>query len=288
LEAAGFNVMTTAGAAASIVSVSRSRPHLVIVDAGLKGVALGDMVRAIDSLRLDAGWTIPVIVIGDEAATAERQLEAITSGAFDYCQVPANSSLLLARTAQLVALKQTTDRLYEETNKDYLTGLANRRRFRRRLGQELERWRRYKVPCALALVDIDHMKRINDTQGHPAGDIAIRHVGDALLEAAQDNNLAARLGGEEFALLLAGADEAKAVIAAENLRRIISSMPVENIGLITVSIGVSACPAHADSERKLYMAADSALYRAKEEGRNRTAVATQENHSQMEQVVLLE
>jgi diguanylate cyclase (GGDEF)-like protein len=231
----------------------------------------------IDGTRLDAGGAVPVIIIGDEAATDERQLEAITNGAFDYYQATANFSLLLARMVQLVTLKQTMDRLYEETNRDWLTGLANRRLFRRRLGQEMERWRRYKVPCALALVDIDHMKRINDTHGHSAGDIAIRHVASALVEVTRDIDIAARLGGEEFALLLAGADEAKAVTVAENLRRIISSGPDENIGVLTVSVGVSACPAHADSEKRLYEASDAALYRAKNEGRNRTAIATQGN-----------
>ena len=84
-------------------------------------------------------------------------------GAFDYFQMPAELSLLIARTEQLVALKQTMDRLRAEADRDYLTGLANRRRFRTALGQEVERWRRYNVPCALVLVDIDHLKKINDT-----------------------------------------------------------------------------------------------------------------------------
>jgi diguanylate cyclase (GGDEF)-like protein len=263
--------------AAGLVSLSRTRPHLVIIDASFKNLVVGDITRMIGGTRLDASGAVPVIIIGDEAATDERQLEAITNGAFDYYQATANFSLLLARMVQLVTLKQTMDLLYEETNRDWLTGLANRRLFRLRLGQEMDRWRRYKLPCALALVDIDHMKRINDMHGHSAGDKAIRHVAGALVEVTRDIDLAARLGGEEFALLLAGADEARAATAAENLRRIVSSGPVENVGPITVSVGVSACPAHGDSEKRLYEAGDAALYRAKNEGRNRVAIATQGN-----------
>lgn len=277
LETAGFKVITTTGLTAGLVSLSRYRPHLVIIDASLKNLAAGDMTRVIEATHLDAGGAVPFIIFGDEEATAERQLQAMTSGAFDYYQAPANFPLLVARAAQLVRLKQTIDRLCEETNRDWLTGLANRRLFRHRLGQEMKRWRRYQVPFAFAIVDIDHMKRINDTHGHPAGDAALVHVADALREVTHVNDLAARLGGEEFALLFANAEETRAVAAAENLRQIISSEPVKDVGLITVSVGVSACPAHADSERSIYMAADAALYRAKNQGRNRTAVATLEN-----------
>jgi diguanylate cyclase (GGDEF)-like protein len=81
------------------------------------------------------------------------------------------------------------------------------------------------------------------------------------------------LGGEEFALLLAGIDDTKAVSAANRLRAILAEQPIAGVGNITVSIGVAACPAHADSDRALYAASDRALYVAKNEGRNRVAVA---------------
>ncbi|MEA2176027.1 MAG: hypothetical protein QOD00_3619, partial [Blastocatellia bacterium] len=141
------------------------------------------------------------------------------------------------------------------------------------LGQEVERWRRYRVPCALLLVDIDFLKRINDAHGHSAGDVVIRHIASALLELSRDNDTTARLGGEEFALLLAGADDAKALAAAERLRAVVSAEPLETIGTVTVSLGVASCPVHATSERTLYAASDAALYRAKREGRNRSAMA---------------
>src|SRR5207247_1237639 len=123
------------------------------------------------------------------------------------------------------------------------------------------------------MLDIDHMKAINDQNGHPAGDTVIRHIAHTLVEVSRDNDTAARLGGEEFALLLAGVSGEKAATAAERLRKVLAQRSVASVGPITVSIGVAACPEHANSERTLYLASDRALYVAKNDGRNRVAVA---------------
>ncbi|HEU4595034.1 MAG TPA: GGDEF domain-containing protein, partial [Pyrinomonadaceae bacterium] len=213
------------------------------------------------------------VLVGEEAATLVRRQEAMGAGASDYFQLPTEVVLLIERTRQLVAHKQTLDRLRAEADRDYLTGLANRRRFRKALGNEVERWRRYKIPCALVLLDVDHLKKINDAHGHPAGDRVIRAVAASLSELSRDNDTAARLGGEEFALLLAGVDSVKAVAAAERLRLAVAAQEVETVGPVTISLGVAACPAHARTERELFSLSDSALYRAKRGGRNRTEVA---------------
>jgi two-component system cell cycle response regulator len=198
----------------------------------------------------------------------------MTSGASDYFQLPVETALLVTRTRQLVSLVLTMERLRAEADRDYLTGLANRRRFRKALGQEVERWRRYRMPCSLLMVDVDHMKRINDAHGHPAGDRVIRLVASALTELSRDNDTAARLGGEEFALLLAGVGGDKAYVAAERLRLAVCTQPLEDIGVVTISVGVASCPENARSERELFGTSDAALYRAKQEGRNTTVVAS--------------
>lgn len=269
LERAGFVVVGVAGGVAALVSLQRTRPHVVIADENLKGIRADELARMLGQSE-DA---LPLILIGAVDSSGARRSAAIASGAFDYISMPSEQSLLMERTSQLVALKQTMDRLRAEADRDYLTGLANRRRFRTALGQEVERWRRYNVPCSLLLVDIDFLKKINDAHGHSAGDIVIRHVASALVELSRDNDTAARLGGEEFALLLAGADDEKALAAAERLRYVISHESLEGIGVVTVSLGVAACPMHARSERALYAASDTALYRAKNEGRDRSALA---------------
>jgi diguanylate cyclase (GGDEF)-like protein len=269
LEGAGFTIVGTAGGVAALISLRRTRPHLAIIDANLKGIRAEELARSLSKTE----ESVAVILTGDDVATTARRGAAMAMGAFDYFQVPAELSLLIARAGQLVALRQVMDRLRSEADRDYLTGLANRRRFRLALGQEAERWRRYNVPCALVLIDIDHLKKINDKHGHSAGDRVIRHVADALVEMSRDNDTAARLGGEEFALLLAGANDSQAVAAAERLRQVVSATAVDEIGTVTISLGVAACPSHAKSERALYGASDAALYRAKREGRDRTAVA---------------
>lgn len=269
LERAGFAVVGVASGAAALVALRKSRPHVVVADASLQKINAEELTRLI----VGAQEGVPLILFGDVEATVERRRATLGAGAFDYFQLPAELPLLLARTAQLVKLKQEMDRLRAEANRDYLTGLANRRRFRTALAGELERWRRYKVACSLLLVDIDFLKRVNDTHGHSAGDACIRHVAGALMDLSRDNDTAARLGGEEFALLLAGATETSAFAAAERLREAVSTHEVENVGIITISIGVASCPAQATTERAIYAASDAALYRSKGEGRNRSSLA---------------
>jgi diguanylate cyclase len=214
-----------------------------------------------------------LILVGAEVSTLERRRAALSAGAFDYFQIPGEFELLALRTNQLVKLRQTMERLRGEADLDYLTGLANRRRFRVALTGEVERWRRYGVPCALLLLDIDHMKAINDKYGHPAGDLVIREIAGTLAMVSRDNDTAARLGGEEFALLFAGIDGTKAEFAARRLLTTLAEQQIEGVGNIGVSIGVAACPDHADSERTLYAASDEALYVAKNEGRKQVRVA---------------
>lgn len=269
LEEAGHFVVLAEGGAKSLIALRSTRPHVVVADTRLKGVSAAEFLRA----QSGAQDAVPVILVGPEAATLERRRAALEAGAADYFNLPAESSLLVARARQLVEFRLTLDRLRAEADRDYLTGLANRRRFRRALGQEVERWRRYGVACSLLLMDVDHLKKINDAFGHPAGDRAIRYVASALTEFSRDNDTAARLGGEEFALLLAGVEGAKALAAAERLRESIASQPLDEIGAVTVSLGVAACPANARTERELFTAADGSLYRAKREGRNRTVLA---------------
>ncbi len=269
LENAGFAVVDVAGGAAALVSLHRSRPDVVIADLRLRGLSANELARAM----FQSKEQVFLVFVGEAETNLSLRNAAVELGAFDYFSLTNETELLITRIKQLVALKKEMDRLRAEADRDYLTGLMNRRRFRIALGNEVERWRRYRTPCSLLLVDIDYLKKINDAHGHSAGDRAIRHVAECLKELSRDNDTAARLGGEEFALLLANADEKNAWIAAERLRAFVESQEVEGIGTVTISLGVAACPVHALSERAIYTASDAALYRAKEGGRNRTVIA---------------
>lgn len=269
LEAVGLEIVDVSAGVAALISLRRSRPHLVVASTGIKGISTGDLARMLAQSQDD----LPLILVGPQPSTAARRQVALSAGAFDYFQVPEEAELLALRAQQLVTLRQTMDRLRAEGGLDHLTGLANRRRFRAALTRELERWRRYGAPCALLMLDVDYMKAINDKYGHPAGDAVLRHIAQVLAKVSRNNDTAARVGGEEFALLLAGTSDVKAEAAARRLVEILAEQPVEGVGNITVSIGLAACPAHANSERTLYVASDKALYVAKNEGRNRVAVA---------------
>jgi diguanylate cyclase (GGDEF)-like protein len=268
-KANGLELVGVSSGAAALVSLQRSRPHLVIADTRVERITIREVARMLSQM----GDGLPLILVGNQEASTELRKETLASGAFDYFQLPGEIGLLVLRAAQLVKLQQTLERLRSEADLDSLTGLANRRRFRTALKREVERWRRYGVPCALLLLDIDHMKAINDRFGHPTGDLVIRQIGKVLTQVSRDNDTPARLGGEEFALLLANISSDKAALAAERLRQALAAQPLPDVGSISVSIGVAACPFHANSERSLYAASDRALYVAKNEGRNRVSVA---------------
>jgi len=155
---------------------------------------------------------------------------------------------------------------------DGLTGLPNRRAFEEALQREFSRASRYKRPLSLLMIDIDFFKRVNDTLGHLAGDAALRQVGALLRSNLRRDDLAARLGGEEFAVLLPEIDRSGAAIAAEKLRRLVESRPIlydTQRWPLTVSLGV-ASRAVTDTEAiEVVRRADDMLYAAKREGRNR-------------------
>jgi diguanylate cyclase (GGDEF)-like protein len=183
----------------------------------------------------------------------------------------------LADVAQQVALGVGNARLFATLSQmaatDDLTQLANRRKFSEALRVELSRSRRNGVSLALILADIDHLKQVNDAHGHPAGDAAIRHVAEALQRGRRDTDLAARLGGEEFAVLLPATDRTGAVRAAERIRAELAGSPVPVVGRVTVSLGVAVLPEDGNDERELIAKADERLYAAKAAGRNRVVAS---------------
>jgi diguanylate cyclase (GGDEF)-like protein len=269
LSARGIDVFGVSNGTAAMVSLTRTRPHLVIAHTEARGLR----IRELSKLLAQSEDGIPLVLTGSEPSTVALRRAAMVEGAFDYFTLATEFDLLIERTEQLVLLRQKIDRLRADADLDSLTGLANRRRFRVALSRELERWRRYRIPCALLMLDIDHLKPINDRFGHPVGDMVIRQIAQTLREVSRDNDTAARLGGEEFGLLLAGVDLQRAVAAAERLRGVLGGKRVEGVGTVTVSIGVAGCPENATSERMLYSASDDALYVSKNAGRDRVSVA---------------
>jgi diguanylate cyclase (GGDEF)-like protein/PAS domain S-box-containing protein len=155
---------------------------------------------------------------------------------------------------------------------DHLTGVANRRAFFEAAELELQRNRRAPRPTALILIDADHFKRVNDRYGHPGGDAALRELGRLLASTFRQVDVVARVGGEEFAVLLPSTTLAGAAALAERLRVLVAEQPIHYDGseiVCTVSAGVAASDGTALTLDTLMKRADRALYAAKANGRNR-------------------
>jgi diguanylate cyclase (GGDEF)-like protein len=173
-------------------------------------------------------------------------------------------------------LQQREQKLQEQAISDPLTGLYNRRYLDEFLPRELARSGRSATPVAVMLIDLDHFKRVNDSSGHEAGDIALRAVGNLLRANVRGSDIACRFGGEEFALILPETDAEAALRRAEGIRIAIAELDLsysgKPLGRMTASFGLALFPDHAPDTDELLRVADVALYAAKGAGRNRVVV----------------
>lgn len=184
---------------------------------------------------------------------------------------------LAAVTAMCLDSALNRERLKQDGLTDPLTRIANRRLFERRLAEEIERWRRTGRPLACVLADIDRFKHINDSFGHAAGDRALQVIAEVLGRGLRASDVLARLGGEEFGLLLPDTSSEGAIAIAERLREAVMRASFSVAGhpvALTVSVGLACLPAHAGNARArlatdLLEQADAAMYSAKANGRNR-------------------
>ncbi len=183
----------------------------------------------------------------------------------------------LSLFANQIELAITVAGLFEEVKKqaitDPLTGIYNRRYFEENLIKEAERSLRLKQQFSIISMDLDYLKKINDTYGHQYGDLAIKTIANVLKREARSIDIPARIGGEEFNLLLPGVDSSGAAIAAERIRKSIENQVLDTIGGITASVGVATFLEHSDRIDELIELADQAMYKAKVNGRNQVQIA---------------
>jgi diguanylate cyclase (GGDEF)-like protein/putative nucleotidyltransferase with HDIG domain len=189
-------------------------------------------------------------------------------------RLPDDTEGQLNRVAEVVAIavtaEQTRERLASQALTDALTGLPNQRAFQERLTIEVARSRRYGRPVSLAILDLDHFKRLNDAHGHPMGDAILVEVGHRLTSCVRRDEMIARIGGEEFAWILPESDLESAAEAIERARRTVSATPMPQGIPISLSAGVCDLESAHGSTEELVRMADSALYWAKSHGRDQT------------------
>ena len=264
---AGYNVTTATDGDEALAAIESYQPDLVITDVmmpRMNGYELAQRIRANPLTKF-----IPVIMQTAASKRVEDLRRASEVGALGYITDPTDLDLMLARTRTLLEFKAYLDVCEEAAFTDHLTGLANRRRFERQLEREVGRVLRFERPFTLLMIDIDNFKNLNDTFGHDAGDDAIRRISRVLREGTRGIDLAARIGGEEFAVLLVETGQTAGLEVAERLRVAIKALETPSGARITSSIGVAECPTDAQTASGILKAADVALYEAKRSGRDR-------------------
>jgi diguanylate cyclase (GGDEF)-like protein len=228
----------------------------------------GDVVGAGRPLRLE---------LGGEDATEEIALQLWPPGSGFDQRTRALAQTLAAQAAIALENARLHGIVQRQAITDELTELSNRRYFMETLETELRRAERFNEPLALVFADLDDFKRVNDRFGHNVGDDVRRACADVVRGRVRTIDLAARLGGEEFAVLLLETNLAGAELLAESLRAAVASLEVRIAGSesvrVTASFGVAAYP-ETHSADELMNAADRALYRAKREGKNRVSVSS--------------
>jgi diguanylate cyclase (GGDEF)-like protein len=162
---------------------------------------------------------------------------------------------------------------------DALTGLFNHGAFQERLGREVKLADRNNEQVSLILLDLDRLKRVNDTHGHRSGDGTLCHVASIMKSSVREVDISARYGGEEFVVILPQCGREQAIEVAERLREAIASTPVPGVGQVTASIGVATYPSGAKSKEELVEMADRAMYLAKAAGRNRVRTLAHRSYS---------
>ncbi len=220
---------------------------------------------------------IPVIMLTSRGEI-EKRIQGLDLGASDYLVKPFDDGELLARVRVQLKIKQLQDQLRRKnldlerlSNTDVLTSLFNRRHFMDLFEKEFERAARYDAPLAFVMIDIDYFKKINDKLGHQVGDQILCQVASILQRGLRTGDVVGRYGGEEFALLLPQTTLEGAIAAAERYRRLVETTKAHPEASVTISLGVSWNRLQGiHSVDDLIRTADTALYEAKDQGRNKT------------------
>jgi diguanylate cyclase (GGDEF)-like protein len=286
VTAAGFEVVTASSGEGALVTLATQFAPIVILDRhmpGMDGLALCRRIRATQY----PGYVYIMLVTAHDSE--DEILAGLDAGADDYLSKRLSGTHVIARLAtarRILQLEHSLRQVIEERRRmamtDVLTGCHNRRYFMNHLRREIKPMRRFGGEVALVVFDVDHFKHINDRYGHAAGDAVliefVRRVQGAL---PREYDWCARLGGEEFAVVLPQTGLGGGATVAEKIRRAVAAAPIQTAQgpvEVTVSAGVSGLACFADrgavTADHLLSRADDCLYHSKNGGRDRVTVDT--------------
>jgi diguanylate cyclase (GGDEF)-like protein len=264
----GLSVVEAETGTEAVQAVQRSRFDAIVVDVYMPGYSGVDV--ALEARKQDPH--VQAIVLTG-SATLENAVEALRAGVYDFLTKPLESldvfEMSLSRALELQRLLRENARLFAEVQRlaltDSLTGLSNRRKLDEALEAEVERARRYGRPLSIVMIDMDGLKRINDTRGHHVGDAVLQAAAAAIRCEVRKVDLASRLGGDEFLVLLPEAGLNDAAGVAGRIFQHLSTLAVHG-ERVTASAGVACWAAAFPSPSEFVRAADRALYQAKRGG----------------------
>lgn len=251
-------------------------PDLVLLDVEMPGTNGFTVCQELK--RSPITNNVPVIFLTGATSTDEK-IRGLDAGAVDYITKPFDAAELRARVRAGLRTKFLLDLLNKKAMIDGLTGLWNRAYFDQRLAAETSLFLRSDRPLSVIMADVDHFKRINDRFGHPCGDEVLRTVGQLLAESCREEEVVCRYGGEEFSIVVPNGLLASAATLATRFNRVISSHEFICRGVrtpITCSFGVAELTANMRCD--VVELADQALYRAKQNGRDRVEVGSSDNN----------
>lgn len=280
LASNGYEVEAAADGAAGLVLIRKWLPDAVLLDWELPVLDGGALTRAIKG---DPALSRVFVIIESARGEGAMRAEGIEIGADDYLVKPVDVPELLARLRNGLMLRRLQAELEEKNRElarlaatDPLTGLPNRRSFDANLQREITGAKRYDDPLSLVLLDVDEFKSVNDRFGHDVGDEVLREIAGRLRDACRAGDTVARIGGEEFGLILTRTSSEGASAVAERTRALVSERIVDSsagpLG-VTVSAGVACAGGDIGFDAgELFRAADDALYASKNAGRNRVTI----------------
>ncbi len=272
LKNEGYQIYVANNGLQAINIVEEILPDLILLDImmpGMDGIETSKRIKKNSQTR-----EVPIIFITAKS-DVQDVVRGFESGGSDYITKPFQAPVLLARVRTHVALWQKTKQLRAYSDRDYLTMIANRRRFDEFIDLEWRRCLREQRPLSLIILDIDYFKNYNDTYGHLQGDEVLKKVAYSIKNICnRSGDLAARYGGEEFAIVLGNTNLQTSQLLAEKYRHAIESLTIVHEAskvknVVTASLGVATTtPDMNDSYQQLIKAADERLYLAKKSGRN--------------------
>ena len=265
LRSAGMRVSIIADPARLLEAIDDFHPELILMDMYLPECSGDDLARVVR--QLDAFVGIPIVFLSVED-DFDRQLNAIGHGGDEFLTKPIKPAQLLAAVRGRIERYRILRTLMVQ---DSLTGLNNHSRLQQLLESEVARALREDTRLAIAMIDIDHFKNVNDTYGHPTGDRVLRTLARFVRQSQRQTDIVARYGGEEFAIVMPNTDETDAMAVIDRLRSRFATLVHEGekgeTFQVTFSAGIATLSGR-NNARELLLAADDALYRAKEQGRN--------------------